>query len=178
MILQSEDNKTIVSFPDGVVYLKLVKDLYRYIVKGVTATGEIPLCSFNDEDSGIKCIQNLIDSYFDGQDIYRFSEYIKKETNSKKKPSLTEIQSKLDLSIQQMVGNFYKHFKGSTVRVQFISVDATSDSEDFLITYKHEDSEVLWTRKLSDFTAKLTIDQVRKYGQSNRFVKHKFVTHN
>lgn len=173
MILQSEDNKTIVSFPDGVVYLKLVKDLYRYTVKGVTSTGEIPLCSFDDEDSGIKCIQNLLDSYFDGQDIYRFSKYCKKETNSTKKPTLDEIESKLDLSIQEMVGDIYKHFKGSLVRVQFISVDATSDSEDFLITYKHADSDILWTRKFSDFTAKLTMDEVRKYGQSNRFVKYK-----
>lgn len=172
MILQSEDNKTIVSFPDGVVYLKLVKDLYRYIVKGVTSTGEIPLCSFDDEDSGIKCIQNLLDSYFDRQDIYRFSKYSKRGNYSTKKLTLEEIQSKLDPLIHEMLGDFYKHFKGSLVRVQSISVDATSDSEDFLITYQHADSDILWTRKLSDFTAKLTMDEVRKYGQSNRFVKY------
>lgn len=72
-----------------------------------------------------------------------------------------------------MLGDFYKHFKGSLVRVQSISVDATSDSEDFLITYKHADSDILWIRKLSDFTEKLTMDEVRKYSQSNRFVKYK-----
>ena len=172
MILQIEDNKVVVSFPDSIVHLELVKDSCSYVVKEITATGEVRFCSFNERDSEIKYIRNLSVSCIDKQDVYESHEYSKEKTNSTKKLTLNEIQPKLDRLIQQMVGHFYKHFKGSLVRVQFISVDATSDSEDFLITYKHEDSDILWTRKLSDFTAKLTKDQISEYGQSIRFVKY------
>ena len=174
MILQVEDNKVVVSFPDSIVHLELVKDSCSYVVKETTATGEIQLCSFNEEGSEIKYIRTLSDSRIDEQDAYRSHEHSEGErkTNSTKKLTLNELQLKSDRLVQQMVGHFYKHFKGSLVRVQFISVDATSDSEDFLITYKHKDSDILWTRKLSDFTAKLTKDQISEYGQSIRFVKY------
>lgn len=174
MILQVEDNKVVVSFPDSIVHLELVKDNCSYIVKETTATGEIQFCSFNEEGSEIKYIRILPDSCIDVQDAYKSHEHSdgERKTSSTKKLTLNELQPKLDRLIQRMVGRFHRHFKGSLVRVQFISVDATSDSEDFLVTYKHEDSDILWTRKLSDFTAELTKDQISEYGQSIRFVKY------